>query len=128
MFEMGYTVESKRSFEEVLSRLEAAIPESGFRILAVHDVQRTLQEKGFELKPLKIIELCNAKFAYEALGREIDVALMMPCRIVVRSEGNKSIMTLARPSMISQMFPDAGLEKLAGEVESVLKRIMDDAK
>lgn len=127
MFEMGYTVESKRPFDEVASRLEAAIPQNGFRVLAIHDVQQTLKEKGFEAKPLMIIELCNAEFAHEALGREINVALMMPCKIVVRQEGKKSIMTLARPSMISQLFPDAGLDRLAGEVEDIMKRIMANA-
>jgi uncharacterized protein (DUF302 family) len=127
MFDIGYRVESKRPFEEVTSRLEAAIPQNGFRVLAVHDVQKTLEDKGFDSKPLKIIELCNAKFAHEALSREIDVAMLMPCKIVVRSEGTGSVMTMVRPSMISQFFPTAGLDKLAAEVEDVMKRIMDEA-
>mgnify|MGYP000845359281 CR=1 FL=1 len=127
MFDISYRVESKRPFEEITSRLEAAIPQNGFRVLAVHDVQKTLEEKGFDSKPLKIIELCNARFAHEALSREIDVAMMMPCKIVVRSEGAGSVMTMVRPSMISQFSPDAGLDELAVEVEDVMKRIMDEA-
>ncbi len=128
MFDMSYTVESSRPFDEVSTHLEEAVPKHGFRVLAVHNVQQTLKEKGFESGPLKIVEICNAKFAHEALGKEINVALMMPCKIIVRSEGEKTIMTLARPSMISQLFPDAGLEKLAGDVEGVMKSIMDEVK
>ena len=128
MFDMGYTLESSKSFEEISSGLESAIPENGFRVLAIHDVQETLKEKGLRIESMRIIELCNAKFAHTALGKDVNVSLFMPCKIVVRSEGEKTIMTLARPTMISQMLPDAGLEELAHGVEDVMKRIMDEVK
>ena len=128
MLDMAFTLESSKSFDAVSSGLESAIPENGFRVLAIHDVQETLKDKGFEIGPTKIIELCNAKFAYTALGKDVNVSLFMPCKIVVRTEGDKTIMTLARPTMISQMLPDAGLEELANGVEDIMKRIMDEVK
>jgi uncharacterized protein (DUF302 family) len=49
----------------------------------------------------------------------------MPCRFTVYTIGDKTIVTLARPTMISQMLPEAGLEELAESVESTLKTVME---
>jgi len=128
MNEMGYRVESRKAFQEVNSLLEKIAPERGFRVLAIHDTQATLAEKGFKIDPMKIIEVCNGKFAYEAIGKNVDVSLFMPCRIVVREEKGKTIITLARPSMISQMMPGFGLEEMASEVERQLSGIINEVK
>ncbi len=128
MDELGYTVESNKSFEVVSAALEKTSPERGFRVLAVHNVKETLAGKGFEIEPLKIFEVCNAGFAYKALGNDINVAMFMPCKIVVRPEGGKTVMTLVRPSMIAEMLPDAGLNDLANDVEKQLIGIIDEIK
>lgn len=124
----GYSVVSDKSFEEISDGLEKTSPDKGFRVLAVHNVQETLAGKGFEIEPLKIIEVCNAAFAYKALGKDIDVAMFMPCKIVVRPEGNKTLMTLVRPSMIAEMLPEAGLNELAMDVEKQLIGIINEVK
>ncbi len=123
---MGYSIDSDKKFEEISERLEKIAPEKGFRVLAVHDVRETLAGKGFEIEPLKIFELCNAGFAYKALGNDINVAMFMPCKIVVRPHEQKTKMTLVRPSMIAEMLPEAGLNDLAMEVEKQMIGIMDE--
>lgn len=124
MMDLAYTLESKKSFDEVVANLEKQIPEHQFRVLAVHNVQETLAEKGLERAPLKIIELCNAKFAHTALQKAPDVALFMPCRYAVYGEKDKTIVKLNRPSLIAQMMPGTGLDDLANGVEDTLKKIM----
>ncbi|MCP4685281.1 MAG: DUF302 domain-containing protein [bacterium] len=125
MQELAYTLESDKSFGEVVANLEKQIPEHQFRVLAVHNVQETLAEKGLERGPLKIIELCNAKFAHTALQKTPDVALFMPCRYAVYEEGDKTVVKLSRPGLIAQMMPEAGLDDLANGVEDTLKKIME---
>ena len=122
--QFAYRLESTKSFGEVTSNIETQSAEHMFRVLAVHDVQETLAEKGFERGPLKIIEVCNAGFAHTALGKEIHVSLFMPCRFSVFEEGDKTVVILARPTMISQMMPQAGIDDLAADVEGTLKKIM----
>jgi uncharacterized protein (DUF302 family) len=124
---IAYTLKTKKSFADVVAALEAATPEHQFRVLHVHDVQATLAEKGLQRGPLKIIEVCNSGFAHVALQKEINVALFMPCKFTVYTEGPETIVTLGRPSVISQMMPAAGLEELAGNVEVSLKKIMHQA-
>ncbi len=121
---LAYRLESDKPFETVVENLERLSPEHQFRVLAVHDVQKTLAEKGFEREPLTIIEICNAGFAHQALQKEIDVALFMPCKFTVYHAGNKTVVTLNRPTMIAEMLPGAGLEELAGQVEETLKKVM----
>ena len=128
MDKLSYSVSSNKSFDELSALLEKTSPEMGFRVLAVHNVQETLAGKGFEIEPLKIFEVCNAGFADKALGNDINVAMFMPCKIVLRPENEKTRMTLVRPSMIAEMLPDAGLGELAGQVEKQLIEIMDAVK
>ena len=124
---IAYTLETDKPFDEVVKALEAKSVESMFRVLHIHNVQATLAEKGFERDPLKIIEVCNSSFAHEALGKNLEVAIFMPCRFTVADTGEKRIVSLGRPSVISQMMPDAGLDELAGKVEATLKKVMEDS-
>jgi uncharacterized protein (DUF302 family) len=120
----AFRLETNKPFDTVVENIEKQTAEHKFRVLAVHNVKETLAEKGFERKPLKIIEVCNAGFAHQALQKDIDVALFMPCRFAVYTKGDKTIVSLNRPSVISQMLPDAGLDELAGGVEETLKQVM----
>jgi len=120
---VGQTI---RNHTEVITSYEV-VPEHQFRVLAVHNVQKTLAEKGFEHGPLKIIEVCNARFAYQALSKQVDVALFMPCRYVVYIKEQKTVVKLARPSLIARMLPVDELGDLATDVEQVLKKIMQES-
>jgi uncharacterized protein (DUF302 family) len=121
---IAYTLNSDKSFEEVCSALEETSPQNNFRVLAIHDVQETLKEKGFDREPLRIIEICNAGFAHKALNKDSHVSLFMPCKFVVAETNGKVSVTLGRPSMISMVLPDSGLDELAQEVEVKLMDIM----
>lgn len=125
--EIALTLETGKSFEQVVSALETNTPKHQFRVLAVHDVQATLAEKGFQRGPLKIIEICNAKFAHQALQKGAEVAVFLPCRYAVYTEGGKTIVKLGRPSMIAEIMPKSGLETLAADVENILKQIMQES-
>lgn len=125
--ELGYSLSTSKPFADVVATLEDKVAEHKFRVLAVHDVQKTLAEKGLTRGPLKIIEVCNAVFAHEALQKDVDVAMFMPCRFTVHTDGARTYITLARPTMIAQMMPGIGLEPLATEVETTLKKVMEEA-
>ena len=122
-----YMVESDRSFDDVVSDVERLTAEKSFRVLHVHNVQETLAEKGLEREPLKIIEICNAKFAHEALGMDITTSLFMPCKINVYTENGRTKIKAMRPAAISEMLPGAGLDELAGSVDAVIIDIVDGA-
>ncbi len=63
------TVTTNKPFDEAVAAIEKKAVEKGFRVLHTHDVAATLTEKGFPREPLKIIEICNAKYASQVLNK-----------------------------------------------------------
>jgi uncharacterized protein (DUF302 family) len=122
-----YRVESDRPFDEVVNAVEKLSVEKSFRVLHVHDVQSTLAEKGLEREPLKIIEICNGKFAHEALQKDMSVSLFMPCKINVYTEDGKTQIKAMRPAAIAEFMPEAGLDDLAADVDKIVIEIVDRA-
>lgn len=125
--DLDYTVESGRPFDAVVADVERVTAEKMFRVLYIHDVQATLAEKGFTRPPLKIIEICNGKFAHEALSRDIRVSIFLPCKINVYTEGGKTIIKAMRPLAIKEMLPDSGLDAVAEGVDRIVLDIVDRA-
>ena len=126
-------VTSKKTFEEAVAAIEKKSAEKGFRVLHTHDVAATLAEKGFpreplKIVPLKIVEICNAKYASEVLNKDVKVSLMLPCPISVYVQGGKTYISTLLPSSIAEFFPRAGIEKLASEVERIVLEILEEAK
>ena len=62
------TLTSDKPFAEAVRTIEKKAAEKAFRVLHTHDVAGTLAEKGFPREPLKIIEICNAKYASQVLN------------------------------------------------------------
>ncbi len=128
MSSLAYTVESDRRFDELVEDVQKKIAENGFRVLFVHDVQKTLQEKGFAFSGYKIIELCNAKLAHRVLEADMNIGLMMPCKINIYEKDGKRFLAGMRPTLISEFFPKADLGQAPREVEEIIKKIIDEVK
>jgi uncharacterized protein (DUF302 family) len=128
MEDFEYTVETEKTFDAAVASVEAASLNAGFGVLHIHDVKATLAAKGFERNPLKIIEICNARFAHEALAKDIRVGLMLPCRVTVYTHGSKRYISAFRPTVIKALLPEAGLDHLADEVDGIVRGIVDAAK
>ena len=128
MDKFDYTVETKKSFDDAVAAVEAKSKEKGFGVLHVHDVKATLAGKGFDRDSLKIIEICNAKYASQVLAKDIKISLMLPCPVSVYVEGGKTFISTMRPSVISVFYPQAGITALAEEVDKTVLSIIDESK
>ncbi len=123
-----YTVESDKSFDAAVTAIEQKSAENGFRVLHTHDVAATLAEKGFPREPLKIVEVCNARYASEVLKKDIKIALMLPCPISVYSQSGKTFISTMLPTVLADFYPRAGIEGVAAEVEKAVVGIINEAK
>ena len=126
--ELGYTFETEKGFDETVARIEEITASKGFRVLHIHNVQATLDEKGFKRGPFKIVEICNSKFAYTALGVNEDVGLFMPCKINIYTKEGKTVISAMRPALISEFFNSPELKSLATEVDAIVRSIVDETK
>ena len=123
-----YTVRTAKPFAEAVQAVEQKTAEAGFRVLHTHDIAATLAEKGFPREPLKIVEVCNAKYASQVLAKDVKVSLMLPCPISVYVQGDETYISTLLPSSVANFFPNAGIEGVAGEVENAVLKIVEAAR
>lgn len=128
MQQFDYTVESSKGFDEAVAAVQEKSREKGFNVLAVHDVKGTLESKGFSREPMKIVEICNAKYVDRILHRDVKTALMLPCPVVVYVEKEKVLISTLRPLAIADFYPSPGIREIAAEVDQIVISIVDEAR
>ena len=128
MEKLDYMVETTKSLDEVVAELRPKAKENSFRVLHIHDVKATLATKGFEIEPMKIIEVCNALYASEVLAKDKKILLMLPCPISVFVEAGKTYISAIKPRVIADYYPDANVESIAAEVERIVLDLVDETK
>ena len=125
--DFAYVVETKKNFDEAVVSVLKAVEQKGWALFQIYDIKERLAAKGFEQKPLKIIEICSGKYANQFLNKNRLISLCMPCKINVLEENSKVKIVGMKPTIISQFFPEVS-PKEAEEVEKDVKEIIDDAK
>jgi len=127
---MYYIVESKKSFEQASTDLEAAVKNHKFGVLHVHDIGATLRSKGLEFaNECKVFEVCNPGQAAKVLSTDMRLNMALPCRISVYTEKNKTMIGLIKPmQMLSALSQDPKLVQVAKEVEAETIKMVDEAK
>jgi len=126
--EFDYTVGTHKDFENAVISVRKATEAKGWTVLHVHDVREILAVKGFQQEPLKIIEICSGKYANQFLNADRLISLCMPCRISVYIKDGKTFISGMRPLLLSQFFPNLGLEEFTDEVDQKVREIVDEAK
>ncbi|OGY95073.1 MAG: hypothetical protein A3J95_04675 [Candidatus Komeilibacteria bacterium RIFOXYC2_FULL_45_12] len=126
--EFDYTVTTQKDFDSAVLVVQEETAKAGFRVLYVHDVHKTLDEKGFKIEPMKIIEFCNAKSAYAVLQEDAKIGLCLPCKILVYTKDGKTIISGMRPIILSKFFPKSQLGTLPEEIDALIKVVIDNSK
>ncbi len=122
-----YIVETEKNFNEAVVSVLKNVEQKGWTLFQIYDIKERLAAKGFEQKPLKIIEICSGKYANNFLNKNRLISLCIPCKINVLEEDGKVKIMGMKPTMISQFFPELN-KKDAEEVEKEIKEIVDNAK
>ena len=125
--DFAYIVETKKSFDEAVVSVLKAVEQKDWALFQIYDVKERLAAKGFEHKPLKIIEICSGKHANNFLNKNRMISLCMPCKINVLEENGKIKIVGMKPTIISQFFPEVSRRE-AQEVEKDVKEIVDKAR
>ena len=125
--DFAYIVETKKSFDEAVVSVLKAVEQKGWSLFQVYDVKERLAAKGFSQKPLKIIEMCSAKYANQFLNKNRLISLCMPCKINVVEDNGKVKIIGMKPTMISQFFPEVD-EQEAREAETDIIDIIEKAR
>ncbi len=112
-------------YEEAIPRVTEALKAEGFGVLTEIDVRRTLREKlGAEMEPYIILGACNPSLAHRALEQEPDIGLLLPCNVVVRTEGQGSRVEVADPQVMLGIVGNKELNAVAEEAQKRLQRVV----
>ena len=114
---------------EAEKAVRAALQKERFGVISEIDIQAKLREKlGVDHPPHKILGACNPKLAHEALQENPDVALALPCNVVLREENGQTHISALLPSVALKPFEGLKVQATACTAEEALKRVFDDLR
>jgi uncharacterized protein (DUF302 family) len=122
----GITVRVPGSFADTVTQVRAALQEQGFGVLTEIDVQATLREKlGESMEDYLILGACNPPLAHRALGVDRRIGLLLPCNVVVRTDGDQTVVEALNPQTMVEVAGQEGLRPVAEEAARRLTAALD---
>ncbi len=114
--EYGTTVATTLGFDEAVARTREALAEQGFGVLTEIDVQATLKAKlELDMEPYLILGACNPQLAHQALDVARDIGLLLPCNVVVRRDGDRTLVQALDPQVMVSLPGLPALQPVADE-------------
>ena len=114
------------SITEVDPIVRKALQQEGFGIISEIDISAKLTEKlGVEHPPHLILGACNPGLAHKALEENVDVALALPCNVVLREEGESTIVSALLPSVALKPFQGIKVQESSCTAEAALTKVFD---
>jgi len=113
-------------FDEAVAVTRDALAERGFGILHEIDFTATLKTKiDKDIERVLILGACNPGFAGKAFDISKDVALMIPCNVVVRETPSGTMIEAQDPALLTEVI-SGGLQELADELSAQMRSMMDE--
>lgn len=109
---------SQYAFEETLERLQQAVDEMGWKTPHVHDLQATLAKFDYDVRKVKVMEVCKPDVAQLILSKDDEriASTLMPCRISVYEKSDGQVYVSRLNSV-----------KMGGLFGGIIKQAMDIA-
>ncbi len=125
---MLFKVNSTRSIDTIDAELRASAARHAFGVIAVHDLQQTLGNKGVSLAmECRVYEVCNPQQAKKVLEADGAISTALPCRISVYGSAMGYTLATMLPTEMMKTFEVPEIESVAREVEAVIVQMMNDA-
>jgi uncharacterized protein (DUF302 family) len=129
MITYGFTKELDAPFDRVRESAIEELKKEEFGILTEIDVRAKFKEKlGIEFTKYVILGACNPPNAYKALLAEENIGLLLPCNVIAYEKGDKTVISVIRPTVAMQVIGNPSLEPIGQFVEAKLKAAFDAVK
>ncbi|MFC9926473.1 DUF302 domain-containing protein [Streptomyces sp. NPDC127190] len=108
-------------FATAVARVREALAAQGFGILTEIDVTATLKAKlDQDMEDYVILGACNPQLAHRALDADRTVGLLLPCNVVVRTDGDGIAVQALDPDTMVGL---TGLDALRPVAEEATRRL-----
>ncbi|WP_332663873.1 DUF302 domain-containing protein [Aeromicrobium sp.] len=131
MTELTMKVTTTKPYDETVSLVRDRLADAGFGILTEIDIAATLKTKlDVDVEPQVILGACRPQLAHLALQADPSIAALLPCNVVVRADGEGSIVEAINPQAMMGMAADASaaLREIADEARARLAGALDAVK
>ena len=96
------------------------------RRLTEIDVQATMKEKlGEDMEPYLILGACNPPLAHRALEVDRRIGLLLPCNVVVRADGEATIVEALNPRIMVDVTGQPEVAPIAEDAAARLTAALD---
>lgn len=111
----GFLVATALPFEVAIQRMTTALKTYGFGVLTTIDVKATLKEKlDVEWPDYVILGACNPPLAHQALSKEWELGLLLPCNVIVyRTDDGRCMVGAVDPEKMMEMVDNPALARIA---------------
>jgi len=111
---------------EAVPRVKEALKAQGFGTLTEIDMQATLADRlGVDVEPYVILGACNPRLAHRALELEPDVGLLLPCNVVVRTHGDRTVVSALDPGIIADLADHPDLKPISEEATALVDAALE---
>ena len=125
----GMTIRLRQPFAEAVEQVRAALKEQGFGVLTEIDVRATLHEKlGETMEDYLLLGACNPPLAHRALEVDRRIGLLLPCNVVVRSEGGDTLVEALDPQVMATVSEQPDLEPVADDAAARLTAALESLR
>lgn len=115
------TIKVAGTFDETVEAVRRALADQGFGILTEIDVRATLKAKlDHDMEPYLILGACNPPLARQALDADRSIGLLLPCNVVVRTEGDQVIVQAIDPATMVTL---TGVDAMASVADEAARRL-----
>lgn len=122
----GIRRDTSLAYSEAVERVRATLKAEGFGILTEIDVAATMAAKlGVQMAPYIILGACNPLLAHRAIDAEPEVGLLLPCNVVVRREGEVTVVEAMDPEAALGLVKDEAVGAVAFEAKQHLMRALE---
>ncbi|MBK8727396.1 MAG: DUF302 domain-containing protein [Holophagaceae bacterium] len=116
-----------RPFDEVLAQTRTALAAEGFGVPTEMDTQAIFKAKlGQDSERRIILGACLPAVAFEAMQAEPELAVLLPCNVVVREVAGGTEVTAVKPTRLFTLtakVDPAHAEVVEARLEAVLERL-----
>jgi uncharacterized protein (DUF302 family) len=98
---------SPLSFEETVQAIQDAAVAQGWKVPAVHEIDKSVAKAGYDVLPVSVIELCHPGHAGQILEDDQArvVTSMMPCRVsVYETSDGRVVISRMNTGLVSKFF------------------------
>jgi uncharacterized protein (DUF302 family) len=91
-------------------------------------MKKTFKEKlNKDRNNYLILEACNPAFAFEGMGEEPELGLLLPCNVIIFETDNQEINVAAiDPEKALGMSENKRVNEIAKEIKSRLERVIEN--